>query len=163
MRLLRQVMPFLRTGQRHLTRSHLRGRTHHTKERPPQRLPKVRAPILISLPTRTILPRPLPLNRSEEVLGRLVVAADIEAAHAEVVRRAGEGRAQVQSASVSGDGFFRLAAVGERRAEAVPEEEVLRRGISTCGSEEEGGERTFGRTVKAASKQSFALAYSLFE
>jgi hypothetical protein len=104
-------------------------------------IPSLRLPLAPS--QRSFLSRHLPFNRREKVLRRFVVAANVEAGDAEVVDCSGEGRAEVQSATVRGNGFFWETAVGERGAETVPEEEVLleRRGN---GRREKGRQRNEG-------------------
>lgn len=116
-------------------------------------MPKVVAPIaevgpaevgISSFPLAVLnhlFPRHLTLQRREQVLGRFVVAPDVEARDAEVVDRAREGRAEVERFAVRLDGVFRMARVGQGRAESVPEEEVLiavragERNVSFCRSD----------------------------
>ena len=110
--------------------------THHAQKAAPKRVPQVGAALVVGVPLRVLghlvrsgrtrVPRHLPLNRGEEVFRGLVVAANVEAAHAEVVRRARERRAQVERLAVRADCVLRHPPVRERRTESVPEEEVLR-------------------------------------
>lgn len=111
--------------------------THHAEEGPPQSVPKVVASIaevgpaevgISSFPLAVLdhlFPRHLTLQRREQVFGRFVVAPNVEARHAEVVDRASEGWAEVERFPVRLDGVFRVARVGQGRAESVPEKEVL--------------------------------------
>lgn len=111
---------------------------HHAQERPSQRVPKVPAPIFrlvepplirilpLPLPSRTeLLPRHLPPQRRQQVFCGLLITADVETGHAEVVNGPGESRANLEGSTVGVDGQFGVAAVGEGGAESVPEEEVL--------------------------------------
>lgn len=59
------------------------------------------------------------------MLRGLAVNADVQAGHAEVGDRARERRLDLERAAVRVDGLLGVAAVRERRAEAVPQEVVL--------------------------------------
>ncbi|CRK26917.1 hypothetical protein BN1708_000703 [Verticillium longisporum] len=80
---------------------------------------------LVGLGAALALDRLVHAQRGEEVGGRLVVAANVDAADAEVVARAHKVGVDAQRLLVGGNGLLRLARVGERRAEAVPEQVQL--------------------------------------
>ncbi len=65
------------------------------------------------------------VQRGEEMAGGLVVAPDVNAAHAEVVARADKVGVDHEGLLVRRDGLLGAAAVGQRRAEAVPEQVQL--------------------------------------
>jgi len=89
-------------------------RAHQAKKRSPESVPEIRAPIIVA--TVCLLQAiswlvHLTFQSSQKMLGRLLVASNIQARNGEIVGGASESRSKVESATVGEDGVLRLSTV----------------------------------------------------
>lgn len=100
-----------------------------TQERASKGVPQVGAAVVVrsqvAFALAHLFTSRLSLNGSEQMLGRLVVTADVETRDTQVVDGASECWAQVESFPVGRDGFFWHTTIGEGSAKTIPEQEVL--------------------------------------